>query len=185
MINPCVTRAITFNSCPVYIKPIVSGGGTGGGGGGTTPDPGGGSNVPSGQGAQALIEKACYYMKNPSKYRQDMEKTFTDCYGFVVTVVRHSGVDPKAAVSPRAKEAIKSYYSKHADKYAIIHPVTGTKQLKPGDMLFNVDYGSHASLYVGPGYCGCRSGVISASLGDHGPQCSSWYGKMSWAVRVK
>jgi len=185
---PKTTRAINFLDCPIYVSPVVTpgtgGGGTGGGGtGGVTP----GLPGTPGAGATALIAKGCEYIKNPSLYDHEKEKGVTDCYGFVVTALRHSGVDPSALVNTLAGEAIKNYYNKHSDKYQIIHPVTSTKQLQPGDMLFNVDYGSHAMLYVGPGYCGCPGGVLGASIGKHAyrPKCKSWYSDMSWAVRLK
>jgi len=157
----------------------------------------------SGGNTSSLLTKACDFVKSvrsagcedktscPSEqlYNGVRQKSFDDCYGFVVTSAIETGIIPKSdeseAVSPRAKDAIDQYYSKHTDKYEIIGPVTSTKDLKPGDMLFNTRNGSHASLYTANKYCGCSSNALSASLGDHGPQCSSWYGDMEYAVRLK
>lgn len=151
----------------------------------------------------SLISKACSFAQSvkaagcvdkvtcavETLYNSVRQKDFSDCYGFVVTSAIESGVIPEtdisAAVAPRASDAIASYYSKHPEKYEIIGPITSTKQLQPGDMLFNTRTGSHATIYIGDDYCDCKTNSLSASLNTHGPQCSSWYSDMQWAVRLK
>lgn len=157
--------------------------------------------TPSGT-TSSMLEKACEFVTSvrdagcvdmvtcaaETLYNSVRQKQFSDCYGFVVTVAIEAGIIPEdeqaAAVAPRAKDAITSYYELYPDRYEIIGPITSTKQLEPGDMLFNTRTGSHATIYVGDGYCECKSNSMSASLNSHGPQCSGWYSDMQWGVRL-
>lgn len=143
--------------------------------------------VPKGGGsASAIVDKACQLIgdENRSLYESIMVKTFTDCFGFVATVVKNS-VDPAVVYSSTAANAPRNYFETVPEKYSIQRNVSSTSGLVPGDLLFSEGPGSHASIYVGSGGCGCSGNAVSASLDSHGPLCSNWYSDMSTIVRFK
>ena len=137
--------------------------------------------------AETLKKKVCDYKNSSSLYKKEKVKSkdFTDCWGMLITALRRTKVDTKVPDSGQAYQAPK-YFSKNTDKYEVIKGIKSTKKLMPGDMLFSTkSSNSHASMFVGSKYCGCKGGVISASLGGHGPKCSSWTKKMTTVVRLK
>lgn len=147
--------------------------------------PGGNCVVESYAETNTLMKTVCDYKKNTSSYKKVALKGFTDCYGLLVTALRKTKIDSSAPIWTMAYLA-PNYFSKNKSKYEVIKGVKSTKKLKPGDMLFSTKFSnSHANMYVGPGYCGCKGGVISASLGSHGPECDPWTSKMSTVVRLK
>ncbi len=142
-------------------------------------------------GAAELLKKACEYVKSPDKYKKDMMKDFTDCWGFVATALKTS-VDP--GINP-GNIGVAEYCSGDAlvkrkpNLYEGQIPIKSTKDLKPGDIVFDNsgcgDGTGHAIIYTGPDWCGCSGNTASASLGSHGPECSNWYSTMNRAYRLK
>jgi hypothetical protein len=87
---------------------------------------------------------------------------WTDCGGFVSTVMKASGVDPNYPIGTGTQAA---YVKSHPEKYTIItNPAKDGSNLQPGDILVSTQVG-HTILYTGQ----AGTPYADASLGDRVP----------------
>jgi hypothetical protein len=105
------------------------------------------------------------YQDAKNKYNPSVE--WSDCGGFVATVMIASGVD-KNYVNVGAN-AQRTYVEANPTRYEIIHTTT-TRDLQPGDIFVSPN---HTYIFVGDGAAGGNS--RSASLGGHVPEASNAY----------
>jgi hypothetical protein len=107
-----------------------------------------------------------------AKQNINPDAEWTDCGGFVATVMISSGVDknyPKIGVSNQG-----SYVKSHPDKYMIINSPT-VSNLQPGDILIIPD--QHTAIYTG----NTPYPMVDASLGQRIPSVRG-SGDLSWVL---
>jgi len=129
---------------------------------------------PSGEHGPTKDDATPAYQSALPKYN-NATNDFSDCGGFVATVMHASGADTNyvGVYVPSQYD----YVSKSASsKYQIIRGVHDTSQLQPGDILMYINSSnpgdSHTFIYVGqqPGFEGDGA---AASLGGHVPEAVS------------
>lgn len=81
-----------------------------------------------------------------AKEQYNPASDWTDCGGFVSTVLKSSGVDPNY---PMGTSIQATYVRSHPEKYVVIEdPSLDGTDLQPGDILISTDVG-HTILYTG------------------------------------
>ncbi|HEY8886525.1 MAG TPA: phage tail tip lysozyme [Candidatus Microsaccharimonas sp.] len=117
--------------------------------------------TPVNDGKTEKSDASAAYQKAHDQYNPSVQ--FSDCGGFVATVMISSGVDtsyPKVGVSLQV-----AYVQSHPEKYKVItSPTIG--DLQPGDILLS-NQASHTTLYLGDNSTGYPA--ADASLGQRVP----------------
>ena len=113
------------------------------------------------------------YQTAKEKYRPEAD--WTDCGGFVSTVMQASGVDPNYPIGTSVQMA---YVKAHPEKYTVItNPSKTGSDLQPGDILISTDVG-HTIIYTGQQ----TYPYADASLGHHVPSVRPSTGGM-WILQ--
>ncbi|MEP7204840.1 MAG: phage tail tip lysozyme [Candidatus Saccharibacteria bacterium] len=128
---------------------------------------------PATQGMTSKSDARDTYQVAKEKYNPG--PAWSDCGGFVATVMISSGVDP--SYPSVGTTVMASYVRAHPTKYKIIeNPTTtaGPSQLLPGDILIS---SGHTEIYTG------KSGfpIVDASLNDRVPAVAT-AGSLQWML---
>jgi hypothetical protein len=105
-----------------------------------------------------------------------------DCGGFVTRVMRDSGADPEYNSYNGPTTAQQKYMDDNPGKYKKLTNVTGTADLKPGDIAINSE---HTYMFVGsqPGFYGNSASASYSSRGTswRTPMADNAYGFTSFS----
>lgn len=118
---------------------------------------------PTGPGTDKADARDTYQIAKPT-YNPSV--AWSDCGGFIATVMRSSGADPNYTLVSVGKQI--QYVEAHPEKYTVI---TNPKvsDLQPGDILLSASAG-HTTMYVGPTVInGVTYTDVDASLGQRVP----------------
>lgn len=118
---------------------------------------------PTGPGTDKADARDTYQVAKPT---YNPGAAWSDCGGFIATVMRSSGADPNYALLGVGSQV--AYVKSHPEKYTIITNPT-VSDLQPGDILLSQSVG-HTIMYVGPTVInGVTYTDVDASLGQRVP----------------
>lgn len=119
----------------------------------------------------AFIERAKYYAAHPQEYADkypDIDPT--DCAVFVGNVLKET-IEPN--LSSEYYQDMSTFLT-NSPNWEIFNTESNTNNLQPGDILYKSveDPYGHVAIYIGDGQ------VVDASLGNHLPQISPYWGRL-------
>lgn len=118
---------------------------------------------PTGPGTDRADARNTYQVAKPT-YNPSV--AWSDCGGYIATVMRSSGADPNYPLSGVSNQV--KYVESHPEKYTIITNPKAS-DLQPGDILLTESAG-HTTMYVGPTVIGGVTYTdVDASLGQRVP----------------